>query len=120
MERLCPQSKTSYIPTNLRHLVRYLVDLNILDADDVARALRSCEMIEDVNRCKRATWILYQYEIFFHPKLGGHTRSIQLLGEKVESKFQVACIKDNFVLLDKHEINNGGPVKLKHQHKFSH
>jgi ribosomal protein L33 len=58
-------------------------------------------MTEDMNRCKRAEWVLNQYEIFFDPRLGGHPRSVKFTGNELDSAWEIVAIKDNFVIAEK-------------------
>lgn len=84
-----------------------------MDKIDTSRSLDFCRVLEeDLKRCQRVTWLLFRYDIFFHPKLGGRTRGVTLEGEQVDCHYEIAVIKDNFVLAEKREVDIESKITL--------
>lgn len=61
-------------------------------------------METDLKRCKRATWLLTQHELYFTPEIGGQRRPVKLEGEEIDSLHEIVTIGNNFVLADRRSI----------------
>ena len=106
-QKLDPHCKTTRVGVNCRSLVDFLGNHDIFSKVQVSESLRVCTfMTEDMNRCKRAEWVLNQYEIFFEPRLGAHSRPVTFAGNELDSVWEIVAIKDNFVIADKKDVDD--------------
>jgi hypothetical protein len=117
-QKLDPRCKTTRVGVNCRSLVDFLSRQGIFSEEEVAQSLRVCAfMSQDMNRCKRAEWVLNQYEIYFEPRLGAHPHSVALNEDEVDCVWQIVAIKENFVIVDKSDLaderySSTEPIKI--------
>ncbi|RDB16068.1 hypothetical protein Hypma_003452 [Hypsizygus marmoreus] len=112
LDRLRPWTKTTHVAKNYRHMVNFLLQFGLIPKDDLAIAVKECDVLEDLNRCRRILWVLYQREIFFWKNVGGNTRPYQMSGEELDGAFRVTNIGKNCVIARDHEEPGSTPFKL--------
>jgi hypothetical protein len=106
-QKLDPHCKTTRVGANCLSLIDFLGSHGIFPGEEVAESRKACKfMTEDMNRCRRAEWVLNQYEIFFEPRLGAHPRSVTFSDEQVDCVWQVVAVRDGFVIADKSDLED--------------
>ncbi|GLB39263.1 hypothetical protein LshimejAT787_0604250 [Lyophyllum shimeji] len=116
-ERLDPKTKTTYIAKNCRLMANFLIRLGLIGGSDISRAARYCAVLEEQNRCRRALWLLYKYEIYFLRQLGGRERPYALSSEELDGDFRVTHVGTQCVIVRAcptlgRKKSQSGPLKV--------
>ena len=72
-----------------------------VSGDETQELLRQCMLMEDdLMRCQRIKWLMFQHEMFFEPRLGGRLRRTTVQGSEVKGNtYEVADVGENFILV---------------------
>ncbi|KAF9459135.1 hypothetical protein BDZ94DRAFT_1060742 [Collybia nuda] len=95
--RLYPETKTTHVARNCRHMVNFLVRLEKITGKDILHSSKECALLIDINRIRRALWVLWRYELFLVPKVGSGKPLIDR-SQALDGNFRITSIGESFVI----------------------
>jgi hypothetical protein len=95
-------SKTANVGINTRRFITFLDEQGTFSNNETQELLQQCTlMADDLKRCQRVKWLVFQHELFFEPRLGGRPRLTAFQGSELKGNiYEVADIGENFILAD--------------------